>query len=141
MFDRVKIRNSRTIQPDVPIDLAEELRGRVGLEVPGCAYPIRKHDGACLECDAKHGRVVFMGDVPDEMYKLGAEHLVNPSGGRTVVVVLERSSFYGAAGFGEQSSGLEDLGIEAADELDCVGVHNHIGLGEERAHVREVRGL
>ena len=48
----VQILKSRTIQPDVPVNLSKELRSRVRLEVPSCADPIHKHNETCLEGDA-----------------------------------------------------------------------------------------
>lgn len=88
----------RTVQPDIPVNLAKELRSRVRLEVPGRAYPVREYDNACLEGDAKHRRVVFVRDILDEIHELGAEHLLDAGGGRLVVDVLKGSTFDGAAG-------------------------------------------
>ena len=94
--------------------------------MPGCAYTVGEHDGARLECDAKHSRVVFVGDILNEVYELGTEHLLDPGADHTVVDAMEGSGLYGAAGLSEQSSCLEDLGIETADELDRIRVHDAI---------------
>ena len=69
--------------------------------MPSGTDPIREYNGACLERDAEYRRVVFVRDVLDEINKLGTEHLLDASAGRAVIVVWERPTFDGAAGFSE----------------------------------------